>query len=353
MKNRKKRIRLFQLSVMRKRRRSCAVRKRFNIQRNNQKKDKQRSYKKTAQHYGTNYSERISIRIPSLFRLLKETDEVIKTINKATDYTKRHGRYIIHFEMEDVVKLDIGSIGLLLSAVNTLTRNNCSVYGTMPHDEECRQFLYDSGFLDHVNVIQGRNRKKNENSLIIERGFDKTSNLRVGQEVRKAVQYLTGKDETYRPVYSIIQEMCANSIEHANDDKKQKNWLVSIYYAEKKVIFTMTDIGQGILGTLRKKITQSMLDSVRNIGSVETLSGAFAKKYQSSTFDGNRNKGLPKIKETNTYNYIDNLKVITNDVLLDFNQSDESRRLSTKLRGTFYYWELTEITILKWKKRAK
>ena len=352
MKNRKKRIRIFQLSVMRKIRRSCAVRKRFNIRRNNQKKEKQKSYKKTTQYHGTNYSERISIRIPQSFRLLKETDAVIRTINNATDYTKRHGRYIIHFEMADVIRLDIGSIGLLLSAVNTLTRNNCSVYGTMPHDEECRQFLYDSGFLDHVNVIQGRNKKRNENNLLIERGFDKTSNARVGQEVRKAVKYLTGKDETYRPVYSIVQEMCANSIEHANTEKNRKNWLMSIYYADNKVIFTMTDIGHGILGTLRKKFSQKMRDSViiRN-DSLKTLDGAFSRKYQSSTFDDNRNKGLPKIKETNTFNYIDNLKVITNDVLLDFNDGRESKQLSVKLRGTFYYWELTKTTILKWKQR--
>lgn len=351
--SRKQNIYLYQSSVMRKIRRSNAIRKKFNIRRNNLKKDRQKRHKNSTRYYQTQVPERIDIKLARHFRLLNETDVVIRTINKATDYTKRYGRYLINFEMDDVVSLDIGSIGLLLSAVNTLTRNNCSVYGTMPVDNECRQFLYDSGFLDHVNVIQGRNKKRNENNLLIERGFDKTSNAKVGQEVRKAVKFLIGKDETYRPVYSIIQEMCANSIEHANQERKQKNWLVSIYYAEKKVIFTMTDIGQGILGTLKKKISQSMLDTVRNLSSVETLSGAFAKKYQSSTFDDNRNKGLPKIKETNTYNYIDNLKVITNDVLLDFNDDNSSRRLSTKLRGTFYYWELTEKTILKWKQRKK
>ena len=186
---------------------------------------------------------------------------------------------------------------------------------------------------------------------MIERGFDKTSNKKIGEEVRRAVKYLTGEDNTYRPVFSILQEMCANSIEHANNNIHEKNWLVGIYYETNKVVFTVTDIGQGILSTLKKKTEQKIKDTLLARGPVGTLVGAFDKKYQSSTFDENRNKGLPRIKEANNYDYIDSLRVVTNNVFLDFENDENNLLLKNKFRGTFYYWELTKIAIEKWRNR--
>lgn len=86
-------------------------------------------------------------------------------------------------------------------------------------------------------------------------------------------------------------------------------------------------------------------------GPVGTLVGAFDKKYQSSTFDENRNKGLPRIKEANKYDYIDSLRVVTNNVFLDFENDENNLLLKNKFRGTFYYWELTKIAIEKWRNR--
>jgi hypothetical protein len=348
--NESQHIRLRQLSAMRGIRRAHSIRKKLNIRRNNIRKDK-RPKKYEANQYARTTCPKKPIKLIEDFRLLYNTENVIRQINQAADYAKRDGGYSIHFDISTVQKIDIGAIGLLLTVANTLSRSNCLVYGNVPTNEECKQLFFESGFLDHVRLIQGEKPKRNGNNLmIIERGFDKTSNARFGIEVRKAVKHLTGIEESYRPVYGIIQEICANSIEHANQESHQKNWLLTTYYAEDRVVFTMTDIGRGILGTLRKKIPQTMRDCFTD--NVSILDGVFDKKYQSSTFDSNRNKGLPKIKETNKNNYIENLKVITNNVFLDFNEKSGSRNLSTRLRGTFYYWELTKNAILKWKQRT-
>lgn len=145
--------------------------------------------------------------------------------------------------------------------------------------------------------------------------------------------------------------MCANSIEHANSDKRKKNWLFAVYYDVDKVIFTMTDIGEGILSTLKKKAVQLFQDAISFKDEVLTLDGIFDKKYQSSTLDTNRNKGLPKIKEINSEQYVENLKVITNRVFLDFSNPKNSKKLDHKLKGTFYYWELTKKSIERWQTR--
>lgn len=346
-KHKKRNVWLFQASIIRQRRRRKKIRKRLNIRRNSKKKDKIKNVS-----ISRNRIENVTISLDSDFRLLVNTDKVIETINKSIDHIRHHGKCRIWFELSDVTQLDIGAVGLLLTAVNLLSRNGVSVVGTLPNNEDCRDFLIETGYLEHVYIIQGKKpKRKDERNLLIERGFDKTSNTRIGDEVRKAVKYLTNQEHSFRPVYSIIQEMCANSIEHANYEKRQKNWLVSIYYTESKVVFTMTDIGKGIIATLKKKVRQKFKDTVRLVDEIETLKGAFDKKYQSSTFEENRNQGLPKIKEASSQKYIDNLKVITNNVFVDFTDDHNSRNLKHKLRGTFYYWELTRNNIDIWKKR--
>lgn len=49
------------------------------------------------------------------------------------------------------------------------------------------------------------------------RGFDKTDNAATAKEIRKAVEHITGKQGYFKPIYSIAQEICANSVEHANE----------------------------------------------------------------------------------------------------------------------------------------
>jgi disulfide oxidoreductase YuzD len=146
----------------------------------------------------------------------------------------------------------------------------------------------------------------------------------------------------------MVQEMCANSIEHANETNM--NWLFAVYYENEKVIFTMTDIGNGILKTLKRKAMQIISDKIGK-DDIEILDRAYDKKYMSITSDQNRNKGLPKIKRISTENYIDNLIVITNNVILHLNDESESRIMRKKFHGTFYYWELTKTCIEKWKNR--
>lgn len=344
--------RIRQKKILREKRRIRYLIKRRNIRRNHR-----RMLNKTNKSQQSSYSRRFrvtttTIKLQQDFRLLTNTSVVLKTIRDFERANRRNvqGRHRIYLDLSGVQLFDAAALSMLLAVVNSSRR--IPVVGNYPIDTACCDFFIDSGFLDHMNAIQGKKpEKKNKNNLMIERGFDKTSNKRIGEEVRRAVKHLTGSDNTYRPVFSILQEMCANSIEHANANTRDKNWLVGIYYENDKVIFSVTDIGQGILSTLKKKAEQKIRDTMLAKGSVGTLIGAFDKKYQSSTFDENRNKGLPRIKDANSFDYIDSLKVITNDVFLDFEDHKNNKLLKNKFQGTFYYWELTQNAIEKWRNR--
>lgn len=97
------------------------------------------------------------------------------------------------------------------------------------------------------------------------RGFDKTDNAATAKEIRKAVEHITGEQGYFKPIYSIAQEICANSVEHANENTYKKNWLFSTSYLDGEVVFTMTDIGDGILKTLKRKFVKQIQDELLKI----------------------------------------------------------------------------------------
>lgn len=349
MKRTKKQWKLYQKKIDKGIKRRNKIQKRFNIKRNNVKNNKSSRKNK---YNELQRKTRHSFKLPKDFELLKNTEEVISFINNIVKLKEKGRNHEVFLDLRQITNIDIGAVSLLLAAVNLLYRYHVNTMGNYPLDKISQQFFKDSGFLDNVQTIQKRKSDEKRKNMMIEWGHSHTGNKEFSKEVRKAIKHLTGQEERYQPLFSMIQEMCANSIEHANLNIQDKNWLLSTSYLEKSVVFTMTDLGKGILGTLRKKISQNIRDLIdvkRN--EVDVLNDAFDKKYQSNTGEKNRNKGLPRIKAMNSLGYVENLSVITNNVCLNFNNFSLSKRLNCNLKGTIYYWELNLNSIEKWKKR--
>jgi hypothetical protein len=315
-------------------------------------KKRRLSVKKYA-HRNNIYSkpQTITINAAHDLSLLKNTEKVLSFINEIDTISSNKRKTILNLDLSNVSSIDIGCINMILSKITKLGKKNIQTICKLPQNNECKYMFFESGFSDHMRDLQGRkiNYSKKNNNLIVNRGFDKTSNHKIGLAIRESVLHLTGKDESYRPLYSMAQEMCANSVEHAN--KRDKNWLFSVWYkSESEICFIMTDIGEGILGTLKRKFSQIIKDLFL-FDNKEILLRAFEKKYDSSTKDINRNKGLPKIKKIADEKFVNNLIVIANDVLLDFSNGTNSKILKQKFKGTFYYWELNKNCIETWKSR--
>lgn len=283
------------------------------------------------------------------FRILDNTDTVLKELHNIRTCRGEHQKTIkLYVDLTKVTKFDLGSLTCLLSTLR-FTEN---YQGNEPINASCKEYFENSGFLTWMRDISGRKFMSSENNnLIFEKGSDKTSNSKVGLEIKKAIKYLTKKESTFPPVYSIIQEICPNSIEHANVKDRERNWLMGVRYEEDKVCFAMVDKGQGILKTIRKNAIQAIGDKFND--DVRILMKAFDKKYQSASDDDNRNKGLPRIKSVSDSGYVNNLTVITNSALLNLSDSDKSRTLSSEFAGTFYYWEITKSNYDIWNNRTK
>lgn len=341
--------RLWYLRCERRRKRAKDKAKAIRIQRNKRKKVKYRRERSNITYYSNQSRTLVA---PARFSLLEYPEDVIRFINKIEILLSENTKVkSIMFELHDITNIDIGAICLLLSKLNELSRKRIQNWGTLPKDPKCRNFIKESGFLDRMRDMSSGNpfSRKNKN-LILNRGFDKTDNAATAKEIRKAVEHITGEQGYFKPIYSIAQEICANSVEHANENTHKKNWLFSTSYLDGEVVFTMTDIGDGILKTLKRKLVKQIQDEFFK-DSIDVLINAFEKQYESRTQDPNRNKGLPKIYKVSSEKYIKNLIVVTNNVLLNFDEPEKSKILKNTFKGTFYYWILNKECIEKWEKR--
>lgn len=347
-----KRIQLRQMSFLRKRRRYNLIHKRIRIIRACRPRPKNKRYRYSDSKEYQNSLPRYVFDVPDSFNLYESPENVIHFINETKDFIRNlNYKCRAEFNLQQVSSIDNGGIGMLLSLINFLARHRVQSFGNSPTSEEAQKLFINSGFFDHVKMIQGKKAKSND-VFIIQSGASTNPSV-ISFESRKIMKHLMGVENTsYKPVYSLIGEIVSNSVEHANPMRQDKNWLLSVHYEQDKIKIMVLDIGLGILATLKKKLHQSLKDLATLTSDIQTLFNLFDKKYQSSTFESNRNKGLPKIKLCYDNNFISNLTVITNGVLLDFT-GVRSKKLEANFQGTYYYWEVSRSNIEKWQNRAK
>lgn len=284
------------------------------------------------------------------FELLNNTQEVIDYISILKSYRKiNHLVKTVFIDLSKVVNIDIGSISLLLSSIKELNIYGVNIKGNLPIDENAKQFIIKSGYLEHMSNLSKKLRKHirtfTSDNLILMSGSSKSESRKIGECIKKSIEILSGVSQHYPPVYGMIQEMNGNSVEHAY--RKKKHWLLGVNIDSKnnKIIFTYTDNGFGILNTMKRKFSAIINDVFNLKNDIEILNGLFDREYNSRFKQQyNRNKGLPVIKKAFVNRKVKKLLVITNEVYLHFD-NNSSLKLNSTFKGTFYYWELDIETI--------
>lgn len=339
IKNKKIRERLYQSSILKKiRHRNRYIRNR-NILRNKRKR-KPKSFISQFPSY-------INICIPKDFDCRNNIESVLGTLkdiyNKCQPFYIRH----IHFDFRNIIKIDLYSICMLLSLINKLS-SRMSSGGNYPLDDNARNIIIDSGFSDLVNTnIKIPTNKEFRNHMYMV-GKNHVEASRIGKYIKEAMVYLSGTETHFPPVYDCIIEICSNSVEHSNNEEKNKNWLISISYEPRKIHFILTDTGEGILKTLHKKKVEMFRDTIFFKKDDNVLLSVFNKEYQSRTGEINRHKGLPNVMDAFKDGYIGELKVLTNYVFYDFTTM-KSSILDTEFSGTMFSWTITRANFEKWK----
>ena len=270
------------------------------------------------------------------FRMLRN-DEAVSIIRN---------RRFVRITLKDVQRMDYAAISVLTAISDELKSNNITITGDFPRNEECKQFLLESGFLNQMYDDNNKPFPKAEKSEMIffEKGcgtLSENDNKKISNIVKNVTKHLTGTPKHNQSIKTILLEICGNSIEWSGT--KNKQWLLGVKYDSNKVTFTVVDVGKGILETLYRKFGRRATDFITLKTEADVLMGAFDKKYGSTTQQVNRNKGLPSVKANYQDGKIKNLIVLTNNVVLHFANQEQSRtfaRKSPRFKGTFYQWEM-------------
>lgn len=285
---------------------------------------------------------------PNDFRLIENTPECLSFFRnmRSDEYVSSNKlTKFVKISLVKVTKIDYGTVSILTAIHDSLRIKGILLQGDLPKNEECKKFFIDSGFLNDMVDDKNRSFPKAQKSDLIffEKGIDFLSNdnsEKISNLIKNAVRHLTGVSRHFLPIKSILLELCGNSIEWSGSENKQ--WLLGIQYEQEKVIFTVTDVGKGILATLYKSHGKKFRDFISLKSDDEVLKGAFDKKYGSVSQEVNRNKGLPSLKVNYEDGNITNLKVLTNNVILDFDNKNNSKAFpkgTARFKGTFYQWE--------------
>jgi hypothetical protein len=314
------------------------------IQNQRNRRKKYNEYSKS--DIGNTFSKLISdpthpVFAPIDFRLIENTEACLSFFrdvrNEDNLYIKNHRRTIF-VSLSSVNKVDYGTISIFMAISDDLKSKRIVLEGDLPNDEFCKLFM---------------NKKfpkaQKSQFIFFEKGsgiLSNSDNMKITELVKQVVNHLTNKDEYSLPVKTIILEICGNSIEWGGTESKQ--WLLGVKYEQESVIFTVSDVGKGILDTLYRKFKTKFAEFLKP--DHEILLGAFDQKYGSNTKEVNRNKGLPAVKHNFVEGTIRNLKVLTNNAILHFDNMAMSKTFAKgkpRFKGTFYQWDMTKDCINK------
>lgn len=290
-----------------------------------------------------------AIIVPVDFRLIENTEsclEFFAQLRNPKNLSTIGRKKFVELTFKDVEQIDYSSISVLTAIIDDFKFKRIVLRTDFPQDEEAKKFIVTSGFLDNMYDSNGKRfpKSKVSDTLIFEKGTNKlqrSENIGVTTTLKKIMKHLTGKDAHCPLMRTILLEICGNAIEWSKADNKQ--WLFGAKYEENRVIVTFTDVGKGILSTLYKKMEQKLIDTISFKSDAKVLEEVFRKKYSSKSRMKNRNKGLPEIRKKFEEGKIKDLKVITNNVILHFKDTNKSKEFSNiSFDGTFYRWVITK-----------
>lgn len=298
-----------------------------------------------AQHFK---SGEISILAPVNFCLLQNPLECTAFFSKMRhEYRfKSHYSVILALDCSKVESLDFPTVILFKAVIRELQNKGVPIKGILPNNIDCKRYFIEAGFLKNMYDSKGHKFNDPGKSIIlkIEKGngmLTLQQSIAITGLLNSSTDYLLGRKVALIKLKSVLKEICGNSIEWG--EAYNKFWMMGAKFDDRKVVFVAVDLGQGILNSLRRKFSTQVIDWMTK-SDQEVLEGAFDRKYGSKSADINRNNGLPSIRALAIDNLVDNLCVVTNNVLLNFADKNRSVTFAGKksaFMGTLYTWELS------------
>ena len=287
-----------------------------------------------------------TVKAPARFSLTENTDETIRFFTKLeTALTETYEEKIVFIDLGSVTKMTPEVIAVLISRIEEGGLMP-QLYGNVPQNDVARNMLASSGFYDFVTSnIKLKNPPRGVIQKCGDRIVDPEKAARLIDQVRESF-YMSLIQEDGHQATAI--ECMTNTREHASGKKNRKGakkWWFSVYCdPESKVAqFAFVDLGIGIFASLeRRKVpwlgSERRSDLLKKMLTNQTGDNGLSPRKRTSTGKGHRGRGLPNIANRNREGQTRRLRIISNDVFADVENSDY-RMLEQEFSGTVVCWE--------------
>ena len=282
--------------------------------------------------------------ILSVLLSVKDCVRFFSNIRGQANAVKNEIKKRVTLNIADIQEIDLPTIMVLSALGRELSGKGINLAGNFPQKKECREFFVKTGFLNDKVDASGMRFNKSEKTeyFNLNKGQGKlraTDTIQICRIVRHACDHLK-REDFYDDVVSMIKEIAGNSIEWSHSYREQ--WTLGVMFNDDYVTFSILDLGRGILETIVRKF------KIKNLfqNDIAFLSDVFDKQYSSSSLEENRYKGLPSIKKAHMDGKVQNLCVMTNNVLMRFDSPQGSEQFSMSRKafnGTLYYWKINKL----------
>ncbi|MFI5160801.1 MAG: ATP-binding protein [Sphingobacteriales bacterium] len=275
------------------------------------------------------------VEIPSKFSINSDIETVLFLVYKSKKIieTKRYNEVV--FDFTKVISIDDGATTILLSLCYDMNYQRIRVgFNNLPKNIAAKKFIEESGFIKYFSGPLAKVKGDGPNTTI-KKGQSTILQKDSAVVIHKVMKTVWGVEKRNQKLQGMLIELMTNSVNHAYlSNDREKTWYISTnhYTDQNKVEFCFVDNGDGIINTINVKFKDKYFTS-----NEELLERAFEGEFRSRTKLANRGRGLIVVKNNHENMTIRGLKVITNNVLLDF-ENNVTFKLKTPFSGTFYSW---------------
>jgi anti-anti-sigma regulatory factor/anti-sigma regulatory factor (Ser/Thr protein kinase) len=276
------------------------------------------------------------VSIPATFSVAKDLNKVLSVIYKIKKLAESKRTKQFDFDMSGVIHIDDAAATVLISLCYDIDRLAKKVRVTWPNDPQTSRSMQQMGFR---KFFEGYSPNKERLNDTLKKGKSTILQRETVPIIHKAMKTVFGEDRRNQSLQGMLIELMTNSVNHAYlNNTKEKSWYISTNHdiKNKTVEFCFVDNGDGIIQTIFKRSLTNLF-----LTNEEVLIQAFEGKFRSRTNLKNRGRGLVLVKNNQEKMTIRQLKVITNNVFLDFD-TGVATKLDTPFQGTFYSWILDQ-----------
>jgi hypothetical protein len=261
-------------------------------------------------------------------------------------------RKAVNLDIADVVDVQPEAVLLLLASAVRFHNAGLTFSGNYPKDKTTKKRFLKSGFFDDLNAgkVAGGGFSKPESLLVTHARFSVEAAL-TANLMQQAAEVVWTKGASSPSVQRVFLELMHNTNNHASPERNgEKEWWSSVTFDRDKhrAKFVFADFGIGVIKSLNRKSEGHKWYDIRS-HSFKVYNDANPALYlklildrtvhQTVTGKPFRGKGLPGIKDLLDRNGIQNLWIVTNNVLADVS-SGRYTSLGCSFEGTIVCWEI-------------